>query len=419
MRTAPLLLALSLTQACSNPAPALPPQAPATSAPATAPETVAPATAAPESAAPESAAAPATEAAPPVEPVKIAAVPTAEQQARADTLAGSILAANLNSLEARQSKNGMPFLFLAASHPRAEVVAAALWGMSRTWRRTGKGDAPPVDADFTAVVRTRLGATEPQIRGAALSAARLLVANEAPDEAALAVGLQLLKTGTDADRVAAAALVMNVRDFQLAHPAKGDVQARIVEALLAALQAPEPHVTVAILEKLGRGAFAEMPQRDVVKAAAEARLASEEPGIRGAAVLLLARLARPAEREAIARTLLPGLQHPSAFVRAATAEALGVLEFRAAAPGIVALLDVDAEATFTMGGFTALDGTPGQVEVLLGGGQRVDSVALNALRAATKKSFDFKGGVTTQSRDGLVAAAKAWLAANQAKLPKP
>ncbi|MEZ4467734.1 MAG: hypothetical protein R3F43_25650 [bacterium] len=72
-----------------------------------------------------------------------------------------------------------------------------------------------------------------------------------------------------------------------------------------------------------------------------------------------------------------------------------------------------------LGGFTGLDGEPGQVELLLSGGRTLDAVALNALRGASKGAFDFKGGVTSASRDELVGKAKAWYDAQKAKLPTP
>lgn len=419
------LAALALLPACSGPKapegtahPATLAPAPATEAPATeAPASAAPASAAPASEAPASAAPPIG---PPVEPVQITATPTPDQQARADALAADILAGKLNRLVARQPQNAFSFLFLAASHPRAEVVGASLENMSKTWRRTGKSDAAPlVDADYVAVVRARLASPEPRVRGGALLAARLLLTAEVPDEPVLAAALELAKSGTPAERVAAAALLMNIRDFQLAKPAKGNLQARIVDALLAGLAAPEPYVTAAILDKLSRAAYPEIVRRDDLKAVAEARLTHEEPGIRGTATLLLARLARPAERVATARTLLPGLEHPSLYVKAATVEALALLEHGPAVHAFVPLLDLDGPATLSVGGFTGLDGEPGSVELLLEGGQTVDSVVLYGLRNVTRKAFDFSGGVSPKTRAGLVDQAKAWYAKNQGKYPKP
>jgi hypothetical protein len=418
MRT---IAALLLMSACSSPKPPEGTAHPATLAPESAPATEAPATEAPATeAAPASLAAPMTEVVPAMEAVKITAVPTPEQQARADVLAADILAGKLNRLASRQPENAMPFLHLAASHPSAAVVGASLEGMSRTWRRTGKSDvAPLVDADYTTVVRARLTSTANVARSGALAAARLLLTTDVPDEPTLATVLKHVELGQAADRIAASAALMNVRDFQLAKPAQGTLQSRIVDALLAGLAAPEPQVTAALLDKLSRGAHPEIARRDNIKAAAESRLTHEHPGVRGTAALLLARIARAGEREAAGRALLPNLAHESAYVKGATVEALTRLEFRPAIHAIMPLLDLDAEATLTVEGFTDLDGTPGRVELLLEGGQRMDAVVLNALRKLTGKAFDFKGGVTAQSREGLVTQAKTWYAANSAKYPKP
>ena len=100
-------------------------------------------------------------------------------------------------------------------------------------------------------------------------------------------------------------------------------------------------------------------------------------------------------------------------------EALGRLGYKAAAHGIVPLVEQTDSVVHVLGGFTALDGQPGQVELLLAGGRTLDAVALNALRGATKHAFDFKGGVTAASRDELVTRAKTWYAAQKAKLPTP
>ena len=141
--------------------------------------------------------------------------------------------------------------------------------------------------------------------------------------------------------------------------------------------------------------------------------------MRGPATLLLAATVLPAEVEAAAKAILPGLTHPNAYVRGASAEALGRLGYKAAAHGIVPLVEQTDSVVHVLGGFTALDGQPGQVELLLAGGRTLDAVALNALRGATKHAFDFKGGVTAASRDELVTRAKTWYAAQKAKLPTP
>ncbi|MEZ4467732.1 MAG: hypothetical protein R3F43_25640 [bacterium] len=138
----------------------------------------------------------------------------------ADRLVADILANRLNRLATRSAEYGPIFLswpLATRGRPWSPPPSMACRGRGGAWaagtRRCGR--RLPRGGAGSPRLSQRAGA-----RAAAI-AARLLVGEEVPDEATLAKAIEL-PAGTPVDRVAMASLLINVRDFQLAKPAKGD-----------------------------------------------------------------------------------------------------------------------------------------------------------------------------------------------------
>ncbi|MEZ4472228.1 MAG: hypothetical protein R3F60_15820 [bacterium] len=167
-------------------------------------------------------AAPVTEA--PLEAVTVQATLSDQQQQVADRLVADILANRLNRLATRSAEYGPIFL----SWPLA--TRGRPWSPPPRWHVADVAARGPRGREGGGRRLPRGGAGSPRLsqragaRAAAI-AARLLVGEEVPDEATLAKAIELLKAGTPADRVAMASLLINVRDFQLAKPAKGTPRA--------------------------------------------------------------------------------------------------------------------------------------------------------------------------------------------------
>lgn len=351
-------------------------------------------------------------AAPPDVPTKLVA--KGDDLARATALATAVQNRSLNIRQRIDAGNARAWLHLAATHDDPKVVAAALMGMERTWSRTAKGKSKraKVDEDYRKVVLARLKDADGAVRAGALRATRLLL-GEKPDAEVLARIIEMIAKDSPAGREAAMAAAFNIQDFQLAQKRAGDVKDRVVAAIAPALEASEPWLVAAALHHLARTAFPEMPQRDGLMAKARALLAHADPGVRGQAMLLAARIAKKAEHEELGSELAKGLTDPHPHVRATAAEATGTVQYQPAVPAMVKLLDDGEKNAYVLTGYTALDGEKGKLPLGVVG-NRVDESALEGLALMTKglpKRFEYgglSGKDSAKKRTDAIAKAKAF-----------
>ncbi|MCA9494933.1 MAG: HEAT repeat domain-containing protein, partial [Myxococcales bacterium] len=191
----------------------------------------------------------------------------------------------------------------------------------------------------------------------------------------------------------------------------------------AALDAEDPYVVSEAL-RLIRYRTAGLSDPSAFREAAMARTSDIDPGIRGRAALLLARLAP--EDPAVRARLIELAADPHGYTRAAAAEALGELEWPSASHVLIGLVDDHAKAVWDMNPFERLDGS---TEVLHHSGssfERVDDAALRALQRATASLGDEAYAyreVSLRYLDlDIIAAgrdAKRWYEAHAEAIPRP
>ncbi len=408
MRMIASLVTLTLGMGCAErEAEAVPKPAPATAA------QQAPASAAPE--APATAAPPASTApAAAGKRVSIALELSADDQARAADLAAEVKGATFGGGPGivRDPENFPLFVWLAATSPNDNVVAASLQALTRAIK-------PVVDADYRLLVKTYLAAKPAPLVGGALVATRPLLAADPPDEEILAAVVRIAKDHEMPQaRVLAIRQLNSVKAFQLPKPQPGNTKERVVEALLDAADDPIEYVAAGALMRLAGAAYAEMPKRDAAFAIAQKQAAHKDAAVRGRALQLAARLAKaPEEKAAVGALAEAALTDADPFVRSMAAEAVGQTGRLAALPKLVALVDDTAENVHRRDGVTSLTGEPLEMAHDGSPGRRVDDAALIALQKLTRDqgARAFKPG-TIRANDlasdlpKAAEAAKAWFA---------
>lgn len=357
-------------------------------------------------------------------PVKLSKPAAAEVVQTADALAAKIKNGRFPGADERNAANGQAFLHLAANHPDPIVVAAALRAMSYTWRAEPRkgGKRSVMNADFVAVVRTRLSDADGVVRQQALRAARLPLGGKAPDETVLATLLAMLGSDNPADQIAALGSTANVRAFIQARSTKGPLKARVIEAILPLLKSKEPAVVATALFRLNRAAYPGMPQAKVLERETLRLAKHPEAAVRGEALRLATSLGGKSPDKALLGRLMLGLKDKDPFVRATAVELLGELRQKGAVHAIIGLVEDAGSAVRKVGGYRELDGKPGKARFRAGTGSRVDEVALAAIEGLSqgtgaKLSCKVSGRDRKKARAEGVAAAKAWYAKNKSKLP--
>lgn len=357
-------------------------------------------------------------------PVKLSGTPDAAVVTGANSLADQVRGAQFPHITRRDPALARQFLWLAATHPEPEVVAAALDGMGRTFARRKHKERPTVDENFRKVVRARLGSKAGVVQMQALRAARLIIGDEKVDAGTLDKMIELAEKGSTTARVAAIRALGNVRDFQIAKARPGDAKAKVVKAILPALSAPDAVLQAVAADRLGRSAYPDMPERGPVLEAARGLLTHADAAVRATALMLAARVAKPADVASLSAPVMAGLAAAEPFVRAAAAEAAATLKLTAAAHAIVPLLDDAGKATAELRP-KGLDGKKDRILLRPETSARVDEVALYALEtlsaglpaAARHKVTPLSGRDRDARRAKAVADAKAWYAAQKGALP--
>lgn len=297
-----------------------------------------------------------------------------EQKAEADKLASAVTdGAFAEEIAKDCAKNARSFAWIAATHGDPGVVSAAL--------RAGGGcaDDPAVDpatlSDLGRATAGRLTDPDPAIVLSAFAAADSIIA-PLPPEHPLITALVSLASASD-PAVRYEALVTLDRRAWTQEPV-------VAAVFLKALDDTEnPWLVTEVLRRLryrasglvGQGGQPSPPFRS----AAMLLTQDLDPGIRGRAALVLARLA-PTDPDVI-ETLMRMLGDSHGFVRSAAAEALSETGHREAIAAIISRIDDPAKNTWDMLPFTRLDGTrevPHHVGSLY---ERVDDAYLRAIAA--------------------------------------
>lgn len=356
-------------------------------------------------------------------PVKVKKPASADDQALAKALVGRMRDGRFVGIDERSPVNGRAFLHLAATSDDPAIVAAALRGLSYTWSRTARRGSkrPAVNADYIAVVRTRLGEKDGRIRGEALRASRLPIGGEKPDMPTVDAVLALLASANEADQVAALEAVYNIRAFSSPRRTPGDLKAKVIKAVLPLLDSKSHAVAAGAFYAFAQSAYAGMPEAATLAARAKRSAKHPEPAVRAEALRLTSALASKTDDELTER-LLSALGDPSPYVRASAAELLAERKYVPAVHPLMKLIEDKEKATRKITGFRDLAGKPGTRRFRPETGGRVDEVALRAIDELTD-SIDPKLKCTPRGRDQkqarreAVERAQTWYEANKDKIP--
>lgn len=337
-------------------------------------------------------------------------------KATAESLVGRVDGLEFPYEVERDVANAQAFLHLAHTAEAPNVVAAALRGMATTHATTPKPDARLVDADYHAIVTYRLASPDLTILSAAFETAHRSTDVEPPSAAVVGALVEIAQyhENLTARYLALAAL------SELSSPT-GPVQA----AFLRALDEPSlPFVALSL------DAMAFLSVKFVDRAAVMTRLTtllgSPDAGVRGQAAEVMTQMGRDdADRKELVKLLLPLLDDPHPYPRAAAAYAMGVMRHMPAAAKLVAMFDDLEPARFRVEGWANLDGSASDESLIVNLGDSVASVALMALSLLSTKTdaeFEYAADVVHDARGrgdytAALVKGKAWYEANKHKLP--
>lgn len=337
-------------------------------------------------------------------------------KAKAEALVGRVDGLSFPYEVQRDTTNAKAFLHLAHTAEAANVVAAALRGMATTYEPTPKADVPAVDADYHAVVAYRLASTDPAIASAAFEAAHDSTKVEPPNAAVVAA---LVEIAQHHENLAARHLAIDALSEMKS--ATGPVQAAVLRAL------EEPSVAfVALSLEAMTFLFVQFVDRAALMKRLTTLLASPDAGVRGQVVEVLTQMGRDdADRKELVTLLLPLLDDPHPYPRAAAAYAMGVMRHMQAAAKLVAMFDDLEPAKFRIEGWANLDGSAKADSLAVNLGDSVASVSLMALSLLSTKTdaeFEYAADVVPDAKGGAdytaaLAKGKAWYEANKGKLP--
>lgn len=348
-------------------------------------------------------------------PPKLAPIDEATK-AKAASLVGQVDGLKFPFEIGRDAANALAFVHLAHTSEAPNVVAAALRGMARTHSTSPKPDARLVDADYHAVVAYRLASPDVTIAEAAFEAAHVSTDVEPPSSAVVDVLVAIAQAHANpAARYLALDALKEVRS----------PTAPIQAAFLRAIDdASVPFVALS-LEAL-TGLSSGFVERGRLMTRLTTLLASPDAGLRGQAAEVMTEMARDdADRKEIVELLLPLLDDPHPYPRAAAAYAMGSMRHGPASAKLVALFDDLEGARFRVEGWANLDGSASDESLIVLSGDSVAAAALMALSLISLKTstpFEYAADVVYDARGhadytAALAKGKAWYAAHGHELP--
>lgn len=348
-------------------------------------------------------------------PPKLAPIDEATK-AKAESLVGQVDGLSFPFEVERDVANAKAFLHLAHTAEAPNVVAAALRGMATTHATTPKPDARLVDADYHAIVAYRLASPDPTIVSAAFEAAHDSTDVEPPSAAVVDA---LVEIAQYHENLTARYLALHALS-EMSSPT-----APVQAAFLRALDEPSVPFLALSLETMDFLA-AKFVDRAAVMTRLTALLASPDAGVRGQAAEVMTQMARDeADRKELVKLLLPLMDDPHPYPRAAAAYAMGVMRHLPAAAKLVALFDDLEPAQFRVEGWANLDGSASDKKLIVNLGDSVASVALMALSLLSTKTdaeFEYSADLVHDERGhadytAALAKGKAWYEANKDELP--
>jgi hypothetical protein len=298
-------------------------------------------------------------------------------------------------------------VYLAASSDEPAVVGAALDAM-RTLVR------PPtrVDADFVQTIRKHLSSDDPRIVARALAASRAGLNGNAPDRELLSA---VLGTATRPE-------LMDGPGRYAVLDALGGLSVRVLKEdevqkfIFSSLDSTDAYVVMTALELLHTPRVAR-PDKQLVDKVSPL-LADSDPGVRGLTARVLGTVAG-ADPDA-AKALVKALKDEDPFVRSEAANALALLDDRAAIHDIVPLVTDMKKNTFErrwkgMDGQNVLRAYRGShwPYVAAAAQQALQKLAGADLKLTKVPPNDVEKGLEKNAQ-----AVKAWYAANKAKIAR-
>ncbi|MCA9536131.1 MAG: HEAT repeat domain-containing protein [Myxococcales bacterium] len=316
--------------------------------------------------------------------------------------------------------NARIFLSLAEAAADEQLATAALRALQTTWTHSERYAAQLqlLTPEYAQVVALRLQDERPTVQAAAMQASTKCLLGESPDHTVVAHLVQLAtESPIPAARYEALEALSQSSEIRT-HPEQ-------IAPFVHALDAPEAWlVSGSLLRLVGFGAA--WPEQQTLRAALRQLLTHADPGVRGRAATTLSSIVGPAdaERDDVARALLPLLSDPHPFPRSAAATALAWLDYRPAVHALVLLLDDPTPDTYDLRGYTRLDGTPGWIHHDGSPWSRVDDAALRALqsfsgRVGSRFTFDIQRERLALDLAAAARGARDWYATVQDQLPPP
>ncbi len=308
--------------------------------------------------------------------------------------------------------NGPALLYLAlTSEVEAEVIAA-LNGVDLIYTPREQPGHRKAGADYCAVVLYRLTSETPAIAETAFDAAKTCVRLDEPS----------------GDPVRDALV-----HFAFHHPKKAGrglalkalsprwtPTPEVQDAFLYAIDEEDVALKALALERVSFNFGHRFSKHQALKARLEPLLAHRDPAVRGTAVAALAESSLGHNEQEVARALLPLVEDPHPFVRAAALSELGMLRYLPAAKTVLEHVDSKDPARHKIP-WTRLDGGPDDQSLLLHE-ESVGLVAVDSLEDMTKKTehpFVFSKVGAKDADGGLAHAAeeaRRWFQAHGAEL---
>lgn len=318
--------------------------------------------------------------------------------------------------------NGEALTYIADTSEDPRVIAAALRETLNAYASRGT-QKPTPDAAFERMLLKHLASNDDGVAAAALSAARLPLMMAAPSEQVVKAVTDSASAEKSAPRRAAA-----LEALGLLRPDRRD--AGVLSAFEQALSANEPYVLSLALLVLSQSG----PALDALPDDARARIATRvlelgahaDPGVRGRALGVLSELERLVAAEPRYAAGQGHLGDPDPYVRAQAADLLLRCREPMAVHTLIELTSDMAAARYELGGWTALDGSPGVLVHVVPGRQRVAEAALFAIQALSQDVAGVNPLLLTlggrPAPDALVLEnreiARRWYAAEAPRIPR-
>ena len=317
--------------------------------------------------------------------------------------------------EQNKKENAKIFLFLASTSDNEQVVIAALDGMAKTWTgAAGNAQKEPINEDYRAALLKLLESDSNRVLANALEAAKPALLGQTEVSALQEKLIGLADNHKEAGaRLEALNALSGFKDFQQ--------NEKIASVFLKNLDAPEAHLKSLALFRIQFNNY-KLAHHDEFYAKAKSLMKDSNPGVRGRAAEVCSVLVPESEKQALGASITEMLGDKEAYVRSASADALGRLGYKPAVPKLMLLLEDKSRNTYEIE-YTRLNGLAGSEHHDGSAWSRVDDSILWSLSQLTFEMGEQKfpyGKINWKNVDGDVARevklAKAWYEKNKNSL---